>query len=64
MKLSKHDLVQLLHTQGDNATANRVAEALPDEIDTERDRELLATVGLDQARLAAHLAAASLHIIG
>jgi hypothetical protein len=47
-----------------NATANRVAEALPDEIDTERDRELLATVGLEQARLAAHLAPASIHIIG
>ena len=64
MKLSKQDLVRLLHTQGDNATADRVAEALPDEIDTERDRELLAAVGLDQARLAARLAASSLHIIG
>jgi hypothetical protein len=64
MKLSKHDLVQLLHTQGDNATAERLAEALPEQIDTERDRELLASVGLDQARLAAHLAAASIHIIG
>jgi hypothetical protein len=41
-----------------------VAEALPDEIDTERDHELLATVGLDQARLTAHQAAAALHIIG
>lgn len=64
MKLSKHDLVQLLHTQGDNATADRVAEALPEQIDTERDRELLTSVGLDQARLSAHLAASSIHIIG
>lgn len=64
MKLSKQDLVQLLHTQGDNATADRVAEALPEQIDTERDRELLATAGLDQARLSAHLAGASIHIIG
>ena len=64
MKLSKHDLVQLLHTQGDNATANRASEALPDQIDTDRDRELLATVGLDPSRLAAHLAAASIHPLG
>jgi hypothetical protein len=64
MKVSKHDLVQLLRTQGDNGTANRVAEALPDEIDTDRDRELLTNAGLDPARLAARLATASIHIIG
>ena len=64
MKLSKHDLVQLLHTQGENATADRVAEALPEQIDTERDAELLTSVGLDKARLSAHLATASIHIIG
>ena len=64
MKLVKHDLVQLLRTQGSHTTADRAAEALPDEIDTERDRELLASVGLDQARLAGHLATASIHILG
>lgn len=64
MKLAKQDLVQLLHTQGDNAAADRVAAALPDEIDTERDAELLASAGLDRARLSAHLAAASIHPIG
>lgn len=64
MKLPKHDLVQLLRTQGDTATANHVAEALPEDIDTERDRELLTSIGLDPARLSAHLAAASIHPIG
>ena len=64
MKLSKHDLVQLLHTQGDNATADRADAALAEQIDTERDRELLTTAGLDQGRLAAHLAAASIHPLG
>lgn len=64
MKLSKHDLVLLLRTQGYPATANRAAEALPDQIDTERDRQLLASVGLDQGRLAGHLATASIHIVG
>jgi hypothetical protein len=64
MKLPRHDLVQLLRTQGENATADRVAEALPEQIDTDRDHELLAAVGLDRARLAAHLATASIHILG
>lgn len=64
MKLSKHQLVQLLNSQGDTAQAQRAAEALPDEIDTERDLDLLASVGLDRARMAAHLAAASIHPLG
>lgn len=64
MKLAKHDLVQLLRSQGDHATADRVAEALPEAIDTERDRGLLAAAGLDGSRLAAHLAAASIHPLG
>lgn len=64
MKLSKQDLVHLLHSQGDNPTANLAAETLPEGIDTERDHELLATIGLSPDRLAAHLAAASIHPIG
>ncbi len=64
MKLSRNQLVQLLHSQGDNATADRVAASLPEEVDTERDREQLARVGLDPGRLAAHLAASSIHPLG
>ncbi len=64
MKLSKQDLVQLLRTQGDSAAADRVAASLPEEIDTERDSELLETVGLDRGRLSAHLAAAAIHPSG
>ena len=64
MKLSRNDLVQLLHSQGANATADRAATALPEEIDTERDRELLATVGLKHDQLMARLAGATIRIIG
>lgn len=64
MKLAKHQLVQLLASQGESAQARRAAESLPDEVDTERDGELLAAVGLDHDRLAAHLAAAAIHPIG
>jgi hypothetical protein len=64
MKLSRDDLVRMLHSQGDNATADRVAAELPEQVDTERDRDLLAAAGLDHDRLMGRLAAASLRIIG
>ena len=64
MKLSKKDLVQLLHSQGANATADRVATELPEEIDTDRDRELLTRVGLSHDQLMGRLASASIRIIG
>ncbi len=56
MHLSKEQLVQLLHTEGDNDTADRVAAELPDEIDTDRDGDALAAVGLDRTQLMAKLA--------
>ena len=58
MELSKKDLVQLLHTQGDNDTADRADAGLPDTIDTDRDADALAAVGLDRTQLMAKLAAA------
>ena len=56
MKIDKQELVQVLRTEGDNDTADRVAERLPDEIDTERDGAALAAVGLDDTQLMAKLA--------
>ncbi|KQS66720.1 hypothetical protein [Modestobacter sp. Leaf380] len=57
MELAKKDLVQLLHGQGDNDTAERVEAAdLPDTIDTARDADALTAVGLDQQTLLGHLA--------
>ena len=64
MKLSRNDLVQLLHSQGANATADRVATELQQEIDTDRDHELLAKVGLTHDQLMGRLASASIRIIG
>jgi hypothetical protein len=46
----------VLRTEGDNDTADRVAERLPDDIDTERDGEALSSVGLDDTQLMAKLA--------
>ena len=60
MKIDKQELLRVLHTEGDNDTADRVAERLPDEIDTERDGEALSAVGLDRTQLMAKLAGGGL----
>jgi hypothetical protein len=56
VQISKEQLLQVLRTEGDNDTADRVAAELPDEIDTDRDGEALSAVGLDRTELMAKLA--------
>ncbi len=60
MQISKEQLLQVLRTEGDNDTADRVAADLPDEIDTTRDGDALAAVGLDRTQLMAKLAGSGL----
>ncbi|RBY75536.1 hypothetical protein DQ238_19525 [Geodermatophilus sp. TF02-6] len=57
MKLDKQELLRVLRTEGDNSTAEKVEAQLPDQIDTERDGDALAAVGLDRTQLMAKLAA-------
>ena len=57
MRIDKQELLEVLRTEGADGTADRVAEQLPDEIDTERDGAALAAVGLDETQLLAKLAA-------
>ncbi len=56
MKLDKQELLRVLHTEGDNDTADRVAAQLPDEIDTDRDGDALEAAGLNRTQLMAKLA--------
>ena len=56
MKLDKQELVRLLRTEGDNDTAEQVEGRLPAEIDTDRDADALAAVGLDRPQLMNKLA--------
>jgi hypothetical protein len=56
VKLDKQELLRVLHTEGDNETADKVAAQLPDEIDTDRDGETLDGLGLDRTQLMAKLA--------
>lgn len=59
MKIDKTQLVEMLRAQGDDQADGKVAE-LPDEIDTERDAEALAGIGLDQDTLRTKMAAGGL----
>ena len=57
MKLDKQELVRMLRTEGDNDTADQVEERFADQIDTDRDGDALAAVGLDRTQLMSKLAA-------
>ena len=59
MQLSKDQLLQVLRTEGDNDTAEKVDAGLPDQIDTDRDGDALAAAGLDRTQLMAKLAGGS-----
>lgn len=56
MQVDKQELVKVLRAEGDNDRADRVAEELPDAIDTETHADALAAVGLDRSTLQAKLA--------
>jgi hypothetical protein len=60
VQIEKEQLLQVLRTEGDNDTADRVAADLPDTIDTDRDGDALAGAGLDRTQLMAKLAAGGL----
>ena len=60
VKLDKQELVNVLRTQGDNDTADKVESTLPAEIDTDRDGDALESVGLARTELMAKLAAGGL----
>ena len=59
MKLDKQELVRMLRTEGDNDTADQVEGRFADEIDTDRDGDALASVGLDRTQLMSKLAGGS-----
>ena len=59
MKIEKTQLVEMLRAQGDDQADDKAA-GLPDEIDTERDADALAGIGLDQETLRAKMAAGGL----
>jgi hypothetical protein len=59
VKIDKTQLLEMLRAQGDDQADSKAA-GLPDEIDTERDAEALAGIGLDQETLRTKMAAGGL----
>ena len=51
MKIDKDQILQLLRSQGDDATAQQADQELPGQVDTEQDAGLLATFGIDPMEL-------------
>jgi hypothetical protein len=59
VEIEKTKLVEMLRAQGDDQADEKVA-GLPEQIDTERDADALAGIGLDQDTLRAKMAAGGL----
>ena len=56
MQLKKQTVVDFIRQRGDQERVGEAEEILPDQIDTERDGEALASIGLDETQLMAKLA--------
>lgn len=51
MKVNKAEIIAILRTRGLPARADWVARALPDVFETDQNRSLLSTLGIDPADL-------------
>jgi hypothetical protein len=47
MQISKEQIIQVLRSTDDQAKAEQAKNELPDQIDTDRDSELLSKLGID-----------------
>lgn len=53
MKVDKSTVLELLREHGDDDKVSRAQDELPEQVDTDRHRDLLASYGLDEAGLGA-----------
>lgn len=47
MKIDKDTIIQFLRERGDKDTADKAAQDLPGQVDTEEDRNILDRLGID-----------------
>ena len=52
MEIPKDQILQLLRDRGDHDNAHRADQQLPDQVDTEQHRDLLAELGIKPDELA------------
>jgi hypothetical protein len=51
MQIDKNTIIEYLRQRGDNGSADRADQELPEQVDTDRDAGLLERFGLDPAEL-------------
>ena len=52
MKIDKSQIIEMLKSRGDDAKASKADAELPDKVDTDKDKSLLDSLGLDIGDLA------------
>lgn len=55
MQFDKSQIIEMLTSQGDTGKANQAQTMLPDQVDTDRDAGMLASLGLDPQDIIAKL---------
>jgi hypothetical protein len=56
MQIDKNTIIEYLRQRGDDGTADRADQELPEQVDTDRDAGLLERFGLDPAELMSRFA--------
>jgi hypothetical protein len=51
MQIDKNTIIEYLRQRGDDSSADRADQELPEQVDTDRDAGLLERFGLDPAEL-------------
>lgn len=51
MQIDKDQIISLLRGRGDDAKADQAEQELPGQVDTEKDSDLLAKLGIDPSDL-------------
>jgi hypothetical protein len=51
MQIDKNTIIEYLRQRGDDGSADRADQELPEQVDTDRDAGLLERFGLDPAEL-------------
>jgi hypothetical protein len=51
MQIDKDQIISFLQERGDEAHASQAREELPRQVDTEKDADLLAKLGIDPSEL-------------
>jgi hypothetical protein len=51
MQIDKDQIIAFLQQRGEHATADQAQQELPDQVDTDKDGDLLSKLGIDPSEL-------------